>query len=283
MAKKNIPYLNDEGQYVRCCSKCGTELPSTLDFFRPRKNGYDGLSSECRDCRKKYLSQYKEGLVHVAPEKQICLKCKNEHPTTKQYFHVDKSRKSGFQPICKECAKIKIRKWYSKPESRILVKENGKAYYEKNRDKILAECAEYRVQPHVKEQRNRRQRRLRRTDPKFRLSSSIGTLMRRSLTNGYKHSHWENLVDYTVDDLKRHIERKFKDGMTWEKLLNGEIHIDHKIPISAFNYKSPDDIDFRKCWALENLQPMWAKENIRKGNKLEKPFQPSLAFGGSIN
>ena len=88
--------------------------------------------------------------------------------------------------------------------------------------------------------------------------------------------HWEDLVGYTVSELKNHLEKKFKKGMTWENY--GQWHIDHKIPMSVFNYQRPEDIDFKKCWALENLQPLWRIENIKKSNKLTRPFQPSLAL-----
>lgn len=45
-------------------------------------------------------------------------------------------------------------------------------------------------------------------------------------------------------------------------------HIDHKLPVASFNFDSPEHLDFKKCWALENLQPLWAKENISKGAKV---------------
>lgn len=68
--------------------------------------------------------------------------------------------------------------------------------------------------------------------------------------------------------------------MSWEKLP--EIHIDHKIPLAVFNFNTAEDCDFKRAWALENLQPLWAKDNLSKGAKLENPFQPSLliALGG---
>jgi hypothetical protein len=47
-------------------------------------------------------------------------------------------------------------------------------------------------------------------------------------------------------------------------------------PITAFNFNTPEDIDFKRCWALSNLQPLWARDNLSKQNKLIKPFQPSL-------
>jgi hypothetical protein len=72
----------------------------------------------------------------------------------------------------------------------------------------------------------------------------------------------------------RHLEKQFLPGMSWENM--GEWHIDHKIPIAAFNFEKPEDIDFKRCWALKNLQPLWKSENCIKGAKIDKPFQPSL-------
>lgn len=104
--------------------------------------------------------------------------------------------------------------------------------------------------------------------------------MRRSIYDslkGNKHGHhWEDLVGYTFQKLKKHLEKQFKTGMTWQNY--GQWHVDHKIPISVFNFKKATDIDFRRCWALKNLQPMWAIENLKKHVKIERPFQPSLAF-----
>lgn len=59
----------------------------------------------------------------------------------------------------------------------------------------------------------------------------------------------------------------FQPGMTWENY--GKWHIDHKTPDSWFQYNSINDDGFKKSWALENLQPMWAKDNLSKGNKYE--------------
>jgi 5-methylcytosine-specific restriction endonuclease McrA len=87
--------------------------------------------------------------------------------------------------------------------------------------------------------------------------------------------HWESLVGYNVDQLKKHLEKRFKVGMTWDN-YGPYWHIDHIIPISAFNFETPNDIDFKKCWALKNLQPLEAVENLRKNDRLKIPFQPSF-------
>jgi hypothetical protein len=54
--------------------------------------------------------------------------------------------------------------------------------------------------------------------------------------------------------------------MTWDNY--GEWHIDHIKPISSFTFETCDDEQFKECWSLENLQPMWGVENIKKGNKI---------------
>lgn len=117
-----------------------------------------------------------------------------------------------------------------------------------------------------------------RSTEKGKLSNSISCLIWHCLKKNKGNRHWPDLVGYTVDQLKRHLEKKFTDGMTWEKFMAGEIHIDHKIPKAAFNFNTPEDIDFERCWALKNLQPMWAKENIQKSDKVDRPFQPSLSI-----
>ena len=45
---------------------------------------------------------------------------------------------------------------------------------------------------------------------------------------------------------------------------SGEWYIDHKVPIEKFNYSSYEEKEFKLCWSLENLQPMWAEENCKK-------------------
>ena len=67
-------------------------------------------------------------------------------------------------------------------------------------------------------------------------------------------------------------------GHTWTDFLEGDFHIDHIIPCAAFNFQSPEDPDFKRCWALSNLQLLPAEENLKKGAKLLQPFQPSLAL-----
>jgi hypothetical protein len=221
------------------------------------------------------------------------------------FFHKDNKGKAGRSARCKECAKKKSNEWYANNKERASArsKEYDKTHsiqkvknavewanknpqrrfaihrkwYDKNKEqKKISDKIRYELnKPHIMElaKLNMRKRRL---DPKFKLSSSMSRGINASLHYGKQGRHWESLVGYTIHQLKKHIEKQFKDGISWENY--GKWHIDHKIPIAAFNFQTPEDIDFKRCWALSNLQPMWALENIIKGHRLEKPFQPCLAI-----
>jgi len=119
-------------------------------------------------------------------------------------------------------------------------------------------------------------------NPQHRLSSLFSWGIRNSLKRYRKaHRHWESLVSYTYKELEKRLKITIPDGYNWQDYITGQtdLHIDHIIPVSAFNFNKPEDIDFQRCWALDNLQLLPAKKNISKNNKLEKPFQPSFAFG----
>ncbi len=105
-------------------------------------------------------------------------------------------------------------------------------------------------------------------------SSAISTSLKRNKAG----RHWETLVGYTLDDLIERLESTMPEKYSWQDYLEGKLHVDHIIPKSVFNYTNPEHIDFRRCWALENLQLLPAKENLSKNNKITKPFQPALAF-----
>lgn len=116
-----------------------------------------------------------------------------------------------------------------------------------------------------------------RDDPRAKLEASIRAGVRKGIVRGSKSARKTfSLLGYSVDELMAHLEGLFQNGMSWDNY--GDWHIDHKIPIAAHNYTTPDDFDFKRCWALANLQPLWAADNIRKHARLDAPFQPSFAL-----
>ncbi len=225
-------------------------------------------------------------------EKQmrICTRCKQIKQESK--FFIRKNRKSGYHSECKECTGILQRTWRLNNNEK--VKEYGKLYednhkksrkeqhhstYTANREKVLERNKIWRKNnsEKVKDLNKIGSARLRNTT-KGKLNDCMSSGIRSALKGNKAGRHWEELVKFTIDQLKKHLEKRFTSEMNWGN-YGTMWEIDHKIPKAVFNFEKPEDIDFRLCWSLKNLQPLEKAKNRRKNSKIEKPFQPSLALG----
>jgi hypothetical protein len=81
--------------------------------------------------------------------------------------------------------------------------------------------------------------------------------------NYSKNNSTFSIIGCSPECLKEHLEKQFKEGMTWDK-LGKQIHIDHIIPLSSA--KTEEEV-YKLCH-YTNLQPLWAHENLSKGNKI---------------
>lgn len=218
---------------------------------------------------------------------KICTKCNAEKSLAE--FYKNRTGLFGKASICKLCEKIKNGTYYT--DNLDKVKANSQRWKKKNPEKVFLSRTHYhknnpeKYTASSRKYRNKNKEKICRNQ-RLLYSSDRGSLnnrMRRgilfALKKGIKSGRkWEVLVGYTCNDLKKHLEKLFTKGMSWKRFLNGEIHIDHKIPISVFNFTKPEHEDFKRCWSLDNLQPLWAKDNLRKNNRLSNHFQPSLLF-----
>jgi molecular chaperone DnaK (HSP70) len=139
-------------------------------------------------------------------------------------------------------------------ENRERLNEYHKQWREKNIDKHRDYKRKY--EKHRKD-----------TDPIYKLINNFRTAIYQVLkeNNVQKNGHYFDILKYTPEELINHLEKQFKDGMTWDNY--GDWHVDHITPISVHNIVEIGDEEFMKCWSLENLQPLWGEENIRKSNK----------------
>jgi len=148
--------------------------------------------------------------------------------------------------------------------SREYHRQYKKSYYQKNRENILKQKKEKRE-----------------NDLHFNLKSKMINRVWWALRSKNKNYNWDKRsfnIGYSIEELKNHLQKTMPEGYTWQDYLSGKLHIDHIIPINAFNFTSPKHIDFKKCWALNNLRLLPARENLTKSKKIDKPFQPSLAI-----
>ena len=118
-------------------------------------------------------------------------------------------------------------------------------------------------------------------DSAFRLKkicrSRIYNAIKRS-NNGVKPRiayRTEKMIGCPIPHLVRHLEAKFKKGMTWDN-HGTKWHIDHVIPCAEFDFT--DEKQILQCSHYTNLQPMWAAENWAKGDKILKDTQMNLAI-----
>uniref|UniRef100_A0A6H2A6L9 Putative HNH endonuclease n=1 Tax=viral metagenome TaxID=1070528 RepID=A0A6H2A6L9_9ZZZZ len=222
-------------------------------------------------------------------------------------FHKNRSKKDGHTHFCKQCSSEYSRQRRIQFNEKITAqsrayrkkhKEETNAYHRQRRinlkDTILAQEAEYRDKNRdrlraieKKYRENHRQeineryriwrKNYRKTD-KGRIDNHMGSFLKRALGKQKESRHWEDLVEYKLSHLVGHLKKSIPHGYSWQDFLNGDLHLDHIIPKRVFNYKSAIDIDFKKCWALTNLQLLPAEENMKKNGRLDKPFQPSFAF-----
>lgn len=178
---------------------------------------------------------------------------------------VARRNREGREKFGDERNRARREKRAANPEA---AREEDRKWAQANPDKVAAT----RRRSYVKQ----------RQSPSVRLNASMAAGMRHSLRKGAKAGQkWETLAGYDVNDLMAHLESQFLPGMTWENY--GEWEIDHIVPRVAHNFETPADIDFHRCWALSNLQPLWAADNRRKNDRLPFPFQPSFAFGLPAN
>ena len=150
---------------------------------------------------------------------------------------------------------------YAKENAEFLKKIHNE-YRAANRDKSRAWDKKYRDANKAKINDKLRERR--RNDPFRRLRDAIRGSIRAYLgSKKTRRGSTFEIVGCTPDFLRVHLERQFKDGMTWEN-YGSHWHVDHRIPLASGN--SADEIKGLSHWT--NLQPLEALENIIKSDKI---------------
>lgn len=169
----------------------------------------------------------------------------------------------GYFHECKICIKEYMSKYRN--ENKDKIKETRKKYNIKNSDINKKYCSEYYQKN--KEKQNKRilkySNERRKKDKLYKLKVYLRnrTFDVLKSKNFKKNNNFHNYIGCTVENLVKHLESLFKNGMNWEN--QGMWHIDHIVPLSSA--KNEEEL-FKLCH-YTNLQPLWAKDNIIKGNK----------------
>jgi hypothetical protein len=211
---------------MKTCSKCN-ETKNFCEFHK-LKTSKDGYRSQCKKCRVLLTKEYREKNKEILIEKVKIYQENNREKlliTRKKW--VDENRES-----LNKKARVYKKEYYKKNIEDMRFKQQK--YRDLNSEKIKKWNKEY----YIKVKHIKAWRRL--------LSNTL------KFFNNKKEGYTIDLLGYSAEELKEHIESLFTEGMTWDNY--GEWHIDHIKPLSSFEKTSkPSEVN-----ALSNLQPLWA-------------------------
>lgn len=223
---------------------------------------------------------------------KVCKKCKIEKDES--CFSKKSDNSSGLQSACKECWAGHQKRYYRAHRERILKrtsewnKENPEKacaaslrWNARNREQVRATSRAWKsrnpkraseirrawdVRNPEKVRAGRRAQEARRykTDVRFKIMRILRRACRRAFQGAKKSSRTIELLGMDLKEFRIYIQGQFRPGMTWEN--HGPVwHLDHVRPLASFDLLDPEQQKLACRW--ENLQPLFAEENRRKGAK----------------
>jgi hypothetical protein len=230
---------------MKICNKCNQN--KDINEFTKRPDSIDGYRGACKQCRNK------QNLCYIknsnTSNRKPCTQCGKERQNEFSRVHKDLCqtcyRSNSVQDIrkrtdrvCGECGCNSSSKWYQGPICRSCYrKKESTRIKENNKHKYISK----------------------------RIANNLRSRVSKIVSGTIKNGSAVNDLGCSIEDLKTHLESKFKDGMTWENY--GQWHIDHVRPLSSFNLAVKQE--FKSACHYSNLQPLWAKDNLIKSNKYE--------------
>lgn len=191
-----------------------------------------------------------------------CTKCGNEFLLDQ--FHKQKAGRLGRKTMCMYCANAYTSEWRKNNPDK--VREANAKWRKNNPDK--AKSARYQWRKNNPKYHAKYHRERRAIDPDFRMINNIRSAMYSALNKKGKPGHTEDLIGCSIYELQSYLELLFQPGMTWNNYGKHGWEIDHIIPLSYFDHTDPEQQ--KRAWHYTNLQPMWAKDNLKKSNKIEE-------------
>lgn len=255
-----FPIIKSRGKEYRSnfCDEC----------IKQKQKEYRENNKEAKKTRdKEYYDRVKDTPEFIKKSKEY----RDENKEHKQEY--DKNYRAAHQEEYKEYC-LENQEEISKVRHDYYVehKEERKAYnqewYANNKDRKHAINAKYVIQ-RLQE------------DMSFRLRHNVSRTINKYLKLSNSSKHGNSILDflpYAMHELKAHLERQFEPWMSWDNYgsycadkwndndpTTWAWQVDHIIPQSKLLYSSMTDDNFQKCWALENLRPLSAKQNLLDG------------------
>jgi hypothetical protein len=206
---------------------------------------------------------------------KLCKKCSLQKPVT-EFYSDSRNLYDKYRHVCKKCFREYSKKWNLNNKDKLKIIRH-KCYVkhkkEYNKRKVISnKLYRSKNREHVRKYFREYQKKRLNTNIKFRIKHAAARLIRSYL---YRRGHKKNknsspmfyTLGYSLEELMKHLENLFVDGMCWENYGRCGWTIDHIRPDSKFLYTSIHDKEFKESWNLKNLQPMWFLDNCKKGNR----------------
>lgn len=278
----------ENGIWQKKCPKCESLLP--LACFSLRTTGY--FSCQCKVCHVKEETQRKE----KTPDHCLALARASYHRNKNNEAYISRRKKwaennkekkalylKDYNKKNEDTLSIKRKQYYE--ENKEIILKKRREYVEKNKEKINLAKQQYYQQNRehlcLKGRENRKKRKKKineynnkcyKEDIEFRLGKLFRTrlneVLRKNLATKKESSF--KLLGISVTGLVKHIESLWTSGMSWDNYGQWRVgqpmtwHIDHIKPCNAFDLTDPEQQKI--CFHYTNLQPLWAIDNIRKGD-----------------
>lgn len=234
---KRYEHTFQDGVERKWCGKC-KKYVDIKDFNKAKT--WDKLRPTCKICLKDERRLNKDKIREY----------------NVQYWKDTHEKQSIQNKIWRQNNKGHTRE-YNKKYRELHGKEIDKRNWQKRKNNH-----EYRN--YQKEYRRKYEKEKRKSDMNFKLKANISRRIREKMSaTGGKKDKTCNLIGCSIYQLECHIEKKFEEYMNWSNY--GNWHIDHIIPCNAFDLNN--EFEKRACFHYTNLQPLWASDNIKKGDK----------------
>lgn len=177
---------------------------------------------------------------------KYCTFCEKDHPLTREYW-LFKTTANGTPTYRCRKRDLDTYHWWCEANK-------------ERRDKRLAEWYQEN-----KAAKTAKRRKYYKTNLNFRVAAVLRARLVDALNNDTKAGSAVRDLGCSIQEFKQHIESLWLPGMTWDNWSKDGWHIDHIEPISKFDLSDPEQL--KKACHYTNMQPLWAKDNLSKGNR----------------
>ncbi|MFA5234150.1 MAG: hypothetical protein WC390_07105 [Sulfurimonas sp.] len=234
---------------------------------------------------REYYQKHKEQYKKYQKGDRYCKEKRKEYNKKYQYFNKNKLKNKKRIYYLKNKDKLNTKNKNNYNKNKDNYKKTWKLYYNKNKDNLINKAKKWAKENKTKRKlylskyyhnnkttykinANKYNKKRKNIDINYKITCYLRNRIWWALKGNIKSKRTIELLGCSIDFLKQHLENKFTTGMTWLNYGRNGWEIDHILPCSKFDLSDPEQQ--KQCFHFSNLQPLWAKENKGKYNKIFK-------------